>query len=165
MHEIKISKLIACLEATSYGTDYNRKRSTTYKNKNSLVLQNMPLIIAVSSCHKAQGRVAGGTLDRGLGLAVSAPQASGGAVSRDVHQSVVIGVPLRRFGRGHPRQLHGQGLSERLLEQRSPPSAPDVFLVQEEGVHDGDVYEVVEKSNVPPSCLVGDLVIAYQGVR
>lgn len=141
------------------------KEAQFKKKSNSLLLQNMPLVIAVSSCHKAQRRVAGGTLDGGLGLAVSAPQASGGAVSRDVHQSVVIGAPRRRFGRGHPCQLHGQRLPERLLGQRSPPSAPDVFLVQDEGVHDGDVDEVVEKSHVPPSCLVGDLVIAYQGVR
>ena len=42
---------------------------------------NMPIIVAVSAWHKAQGHIIPGTLHRSLGLAVSAPQKPSCAVS------------------------------------------------------------------------------------
>ncbi len=133
------------------------------------VIGNMPLIITIPTWQKAQSHITGRALHWCLYMAVSAPQTTCGAVSTDMHRLVMCSVWSGRWSRPVSSRCCCQLINKCL------PECPLVhgylsftfcdILVKQEGIHNGNVHEVIKKCLIPLLGLVDDFIVTDQGIR
>ncbi len=104
----------------------------------------MPLIIAIPTCQKVQRHITGRALHWCLSMAVSASQTTCGAVSTDMHRLVMCSVWSGRWSRSVSSrcQLINECLPECLLVHGYLSFTFCDILVQQEGIHNGNVHNV-----------------------
>ncbi len=128
----------------------------------------MPLIIAIPTRQKAQRHITGRALHRCLSMAVSAPQTTCGAVSTDMHRLVMCSVWSGWWSRSVSSwcrcQLIDKCLPECLLVHGYLSFTFCDILVQQEGIHNGNVHEMIKKCLVPLLGLVDYFIVADQGI-